>query len=79
MSYKDEDGDFEIKSRRREINDGGFAKHFAGRTPLWYYILREAEWYGCTKPLAAKYLAHATAHEEADKATKKALTSAASF
>lgn len=55
MMYKDESGGSEIKSRRKAMKDGKFAEHFAGRTPLWFYVLREAEWYGCTKPLPATY------------------------
>lgn len=54
--YKDENGGSEIKSRRKAMKDAKFAEHFAGRTPLWFYILREAEWYGCTKNLPAAYL-----------------------
>ena len=55
MMYKDENGKSEIKSRRQAMKDAKFAEHFAGRTPLWFYVLREAEWYGCTKPLPAAY------------------------
>jgi hypothetical protein len=55
MMYKDEGPASEIKSRRKAMKEAKFAEHFAGRTPLWFYILREAEWYGCTKPLPAAY------------------------
>ena len=32
----------------------GFEITFAGATPLWYYILREADWYGAPKAKAGK-------------------------
>lgn len=79
MFYKDEEGGSEIKSRRQAIHDGRFAEHFAGRTPLWYYILREAEWYGCTKPLPNEYLAHATAAEKADKINQEGVNFGGQF
>ena len=55
MLYKEEEGESEIKSRRAAMDEAKFADHFAGRTPLWFYILREAEWYGCTKALPDSY------------------------
>ena len=54
--YQDEGERSEIKSRRKAMDDANFASHFAGRTPLWFYILREAEYYGCTRQPASTYL-----------------------
>lgn len=54
--YKDEGEKSEIKSRRTAMKAAGFAEHFQGRTPLWFYVLREAEYYGCTRDLPQAYL-----------------------
>ena len=54
--YKDEGEKSEIRSRRAAMNAAGFAEHFQGRTPLWFYVLREAEYYGCTRELPPAYL-----------------------
>ncbi|WP_293901229.1 peroxidase family protein [Phenylobacterium sp.] len=69
--YKDEDGPSEIKSRRAAITAQGFAGHFKDRTPLWYYILREAEYYGCTRELPEAYLAGIVAAGEDPEAVKQ--------
>ena len=53
---KEESGGSEINSRRTAMDGHGFAAHFAGRTPLWFYVLREAEFYGCTRGLPDAYL-----------------------
>jgi hypothetical protein len=55
--YNDDGSPSELKSRRKAMDDAKFADHFAGRTPLWFYILREAEFYGCTRELPAAYRA----------------------
>jgi hypothetical protein len=55
--YQPETGGSEIKSRRKAIDAAKFSDHFKGRTPLWYYVLREAEFYGCTRALPADYAA----------------------
>jgi hypothetical protein len=55
--YEEEEGPASIKARREAIEAAGFADHFEGRTPLWYYLLREAEYYGCTRELPAAYVA----------------------
>lgn len=55
--YKEDAATSELKSRLAEIEARKFAQHFEGRTPLWFYVLREAEYYGCTRPLPAAYLA----------------------
>jgi hypothetical protein len=52
---EDDDGASELKSRKAAMDKAKFAQHFAGRTPLWFYILREAEFYGCTRELPAEY------------------------
>ena len=46
----------EIHSRRKAISDHKFVAHFSEGTPLWYYVLREAEYYGCTRELPGHYL-----------------------
>lgn len=41
---KDDTGDEGLDAARSLRRP--FVKRFAGNTPLWYYVLREAEWYG---------------------------------
>jgi len=66
MLYKDEGPKSEIKSRREAMKKHKFADHFAGRTPIWFYILREAEWFGCTRSLPKKYLDHIKEKDRSD-------------
>lgn len=53
--YTDDGSASELKSRKTAMSDAKFADHFAGRTPLWFYVLREAEFYGCTRELPLAY------------------------
>ncbi len=62
--YKDADEKSEILSRRKAMKTHKFAEHFAGRTPLWFYVLREAEWFGCTRHLPADYVKYIDAADK---------------
>ncbi len=66
--YKETAAKSEIKSRRDAMATNGFAAHFAGRTPLWFYVLREAEWFGCARSLPKEYLDHIPPEDKANAA-----------
>jgi hypothetical protein len=68
--YKDDGPKSEIISRREAIKMHGFAEYFAGRTPLWFYILREAEFFGHTRSLPAAYLKFITDKPSAEQENK---------
>lgn len=58
--------DTALIKRAEHITTKGFRDSFENKTPLWYYILREAEYYACTRPLPNAY---AAAVSEEDKQT----------